>query len=74
MRKSDAAIVSRIGALATADLKPRLCSSSPEVSTESVQTSLSMRAMISMGAPSSGVGPSTALMPRAMRSSTAPEW
>ena len=63
---------SRIGALATSSLWPRLCSDSPEVSTLMVQRSSSMRALMATSASSETAAPSASLIAVLMRCAAAP--
>ncbi len=72
-RRNSDAMVSRIGALATACLWPRLCNSSPEVSTPMVQTLFSMRALTQTSASGEAIAPSSSAIARSIRCAAAPE-
>ena len=72
-RRNSDAMVSRMGALATACLWPRLCSSSPDVSTPMLHTSFSMRALTHTSASGEAVAPNSSAMARSMRCAAAPE-
>ncbi len=65
-------MVSRIGALLTASLWPRLCRDSPEVSTLMVQRSSSMRALMQTSASGEITAPSVSRIAFSIRCAAAP--
>ena len=69
---NDPAIVSRMGALATASLCPRLCKLSPEESRLTTARSSSIRSLTTMAASSAKGAPRTSVIARSIRWAAAP--